>query len=476
MHQYICYTKINYRLQGDINMKYKTIDEILQVAQIAEGATFKQYDIHNRLESKGNKGGLGQIIEEGLFKYDINSRNEADFAELGVELKVTPLKFNKKNQLQAKERLVLNIINYMEEYKHTFETSSFWKKNEKLLIMFYLWQESLSRGDYKIIKSLLHQFSEEDLLIIKNDWQCIVDKIKAGKADELSESDTMYLAACTKGSNKNTVREQPFSSTKAKQRAFSLKPSYITAFARNMLNKEDAIALTNAKELKKKTLAEILEERFAPYYGQSLEEISKRFNYELNSKNKSEVAKLTSIILGVKGTYVDDIAEFQKANIQFKTISLEPNGIPKEHMSFEQIDFNRLVSDSWEESQFYEKFEYTKFLFVVFEYKEPLKYKDTRTLYLKKVVLWNMPENTIQTDLKKLWTDTRKIVKEGVKLESSPRGIKNNLPGAMENPVCHIRPKARNAADKILLPGSHGVEITKQCYWLNRDYIANIVK
>lgn len=84
-------------------MKYKTIDEILQVAQIAEGATFKQYDIHNRLESKGNKGGLGQIIEEGLFKYDINSRNEADFAELGVELKVTPLKLIRKINYKPKK-------------------------------------------------------------------------------------------------------------------------------------------------------------------------------------------------------------------------------------------------------------------------------------------------------------------------------------------------------------------------------------
>lgn len=37
----------------------------------------------------GNKGGLGQVIEEGLFRYGVNSRNEADFAELGVELAET---------------------------------------------------------------------------------------------------------------------------------------------------------------------------------------------------------------------------------------------------------------------------------------------------------------------------------------------------------------------------------------------------
>lgn len=39
---------------------------------------------------------------------------------------------------------------------------------------------------------------------------------------------TMYLAACTKGANAASVRRQPFSQIPAKQRAYSLKGSYMT--------------------------------------------------------------------------------------------------------------------------------------------------------------------------------------------------------------------------------------------------------
>ena len=69
-----------------------------------------------------------------------------------------------------------------------------------------------------------------DLEIIKQDWQTIIDKIKAGEAHNISEGDTMYLAACTKGANAKSIRKQPFSNIPAKQRAFSLKSSYMSAF------------------------------------------------------------------------------------------------------------------------------------------------------------------------------------------------------------------------------------------------------
>ena len=61
--------------------------------------------------------------EEDVFQYGSNSRSAPDFEEAGIELKVTPYKKNKNGTLSAKERLVLNIINYMKEYKNTFYTT-----------------------------------------------------------------------------------------------------------------------------------------------------------------------------------------------------------------------------------------------------------------------------------------------------------------------------------------------------------------
>lgn len=66
-------------------------------------------------EHKG-KGGLGQLVEELFFHYDVNSRQEADFAFVNAELKCTPLKLAARGkELLIKERLVCSMINLMLE-------------------------------------------------------------------------------------------------------------------------------------------------------------------------------------------------------------------------------------------------------------------------------------------------------------------------------------------------------------------------
>ena len=104
---------------------YETKEEILKKSKSLEKTTFGEYDINNRLLNSNNKGSFGQIIEEGFFSYDVNSRPEADFVEAGIELKVTPFVQNKNHTYSAKERLVLNMIDFMNEDLYEFEQSSF---------------------------------------------------------------------------------------------------------------------------------------------------------------------------------------------------------------------------------------------------------------------------------------------------------------------------------------------------------------
>ena len=60
-----------------------------------------------------------------------------------------------------------------------------------------------------------------------------MNKINEGKAHLLSESDTKYLGACTKGSTAiKSLRRQPNNSTLAKQRAFSFKIQYMRELLR----------------------------------------------------------------------------------------------------------------------------------------------------------------------------------------------------------------------------------------------------
>lgn len=69
---------------------------------------------------------------------------------------------------------------------------------------------------------------EVDEEVFRNDFNTIKEKVKKGKAHELSEGDTEYLGAFTKGRNKHDTRKQPFSKIEAKKRAYSLKNKYMT--------------------------------------------------------------------------------------------------------------------------------------------------------------------------------------------------------------------------------------------------------
>lgn len=458
-------------------MLYLTEEALLYKAKQAENMTFGQIDNTGRLKNKKAKGQLGQVIEESFFGYEINSKSEADFLTLEIELKVTPIKENKNGTLSAKERLVLNIINFHDEVKKDFYSSSFWNKNKNLLIIVYLWEPDIPRADYRIIKSFFHKLSQEDYEIIKQDWKAIVRKIREGRAHELSEADTIYLGACTKGASKKSVRTQPFSDVPAMQRAFSLKQSYMTALIRKEIDSDYLKQFTTENELANKSFLHIIEDKFRPYKNMSIKEIATENKLTINSQSKAFLQQFISGLLGIKGTRLNEIEEFAKANIQFKTIRLEPNATPREHMSFNNIDFLEWTKTGWEYSWLKNYFEETKFLFVVFFYKESHAENPNRELFFKGVKLWNMPKKAIDENLYKFWQETTLLLKEGVTLTPIKQKnrviIKNNLPKPNSNGICHIRPKARDGSDVTPLPD--GRNITKQAFWFDRNYIKSLI-
>ncbi|MEG2789688.1 MAG: Sau3AI family type II restriction endonuclease, partial [Romboutsia sp.] len=458
-----------------VNYNDKSIDSIVEYAKNIRGKTFGDIDQFYRLENNGGKGNLGQVVEESYFGYEVNSKAEADFSHVGVELKVTPYKINKNKTISAKERLVLNIINYMEEYNKTFETSSFWSKNEKLLLVFYEWKKELEKKDYNITDVMLHEFSEEDLRVIRDDWQTIVTKIREGKAHEISEADTNYLGACSKGANKNSLREQPFSDKLAMQRAYSLKSSYMTYLLRKHFGENGEKSYSILKDTKK-GLEEVLEEKFTPFYKKSIDEICSELDINLYAKSnklpKNYVQMICSRILGINDSNVKDldsaIEEFSKANIKLKTIRIEKNGKIKEHMSFKTFKYTEIINETWDESELRDLFAEQKYLFVVF------KYDKDDNLRLHKIKLWNMPLRVLDSKLKDTWEETVRVIREGLEIEVRGSKTYDNLPGSTFNKFCHTRPHAQNKNDTYLLPD--GRSHVKKSFWLDREYILSIVK
>lgn len=439
--------------------EYRTKEEVLKRAQAVIGIRLGDIDKTGRLST--GKGAIGTVIEESWFGYTPNSESEPDFPEAGVELKVTPYTRG-KNGIRAKERLVCNIINYMEEYDKDFRTGSFWHKCNTMLLMPYEHNYELPKSEYKIDAAVLFGFPEEDLLIIEQDWKIITDKIRSGKAHELSEGDTLYLAACTKGANALSVRRQPFSDIPAKQRAYSLKASYMT----QVLNKyvfgdtENERVVKNWRQLRNDKFENILIERLKPFFGKTQKSLIEEFGIKKITKNINEI--LLAKMLGVRGR-VASTEEFQKAGIVPKTVRVNRNGKIKENMSFPSFGFVELSREKrWEESALYNYLAPAKFFFVIF------KESDGGDWVFDRVKFWNIPNADLE-EVGRVWERTVKIINDGVELTPTQRGVSNNLPKQSESAVAHVRPHGINGNDKLPLPD--GRMMTKQCFWLNNSYI-----
>ncbi|NCU38205.1 DNA mismatch repair protein [Candidatus Saccharibacteria bacterium] len=409
-----------------------------------------------------NKGGLGSMVEEYFFEYKpgANQNHDPDFTEAGVELKVTgvlrqtPTVINPA-PYKAKERLVLTMISYIALANEEWNASSFLKKCRTMLILFYLYQKEVPISELEfVLPPLLWEFTSKDLEIIEKDWRAIRQKVLDGKAHEISEGDTFYLAACRKGSGgaKEKLREQPYSHVPAKARAFSLKPTYVNTMIASAWNQniEDELIRTEADA--ERGIEQVALGKFGNLRGLSVNELAQIYGMQgQNLRSKSYFYSLTMRILGSKKKY---IPEFEKAGIVIKTIRLRQNGTPKESMSFPAFKFQEIAEQEWEESELYDKLN-QKFLFVIF------RYDNEDVLRFEKVMFWNMPyadrESAYQA-----WDRTKQAIVES-RIERFPK-ISNS-------PVIHVRPHGKNSDD--VLPFPDGSLHTKQCFWLNAKYIAS---
>lgn len=452
--------------------RYYSYEEIKSISQSAIGKSLKDImdDKFINFENEGNKGSLGQLIEHYLFNINNNSDSEPDFIDAGIELKVTPYKRIQNNLLSAKERLVLNIIDYNTEYKNEFKTSHFLSKNKKIQLLWYLWTPDGNKYNYLIThEKLLDLELSNDIKQIEQDWNTIITKIKNGQAHEISEADTMYLGACTKGANSNSVRTQPFSEIKAKQRAFCFKTSYMTQLVRKYIgNYDDVEKIINDSN---KNFIDYVNDVIYKYKNKSQTELLNLFNINSTAKNINSI--LVSRMFGIKGK-LSDTDEFAKANIVPRTIRIEENGKIKESLPFPAFKYTEIINQSWENSDLRNDLESTKYMFFIFK-------KENNEYIFKGIKLWNMPVLTIENEVKSVWDKTVSIVKSGNIVNNITNGIRStNFPGMAENKVCHVRPHARNANDTYELPIEDkltGVKkYTKHCFWINSKYLEEILK
>ena len=456
--------------------RYLEENQIIAITKKCINKTFGELGLSSL--NKSNKGGLGGFIEENVFNYPSNSDENPDFINAGIELKVTPVRLNQDGTYSSKERLVLNMINYTSEVSKTFETSSFYRKNKRLLIWFYLYTKGLNPADFKITNYDLFEFENSiQYKTIKRDWEIIHKKIFLGKAHEISESDTTFLAACTKGANSTILTSQPNSSVLAKPRAYSFKCGFMTRLYRNLIHSVGPyVSFISEDEWLKNPLEEVYKEKLKKYKGMSILELKHRFY--LTSNAKDITFRIAQKMLGLEGNSTSTL-EMADAGIKLKTVRLSKSGTPHESMSFPAFDFTELLTTKWEESDIREDFVDWKLMLFIFK-------DDTSGICrFDKIIFWNIPNAIVDGPIKEMYGKCVDAVSTGnVIMDVSYDGtVKDYFPKESEkrggNGVCHVRPHGRNSKDTFALPVPDKLtgrqEYTKQCFWFNKMFVKKII-
>lgn len=355
-----------------------------------------------------------------------------------------------RGKLQAKERLVLSMIDYFKVVDETPEENILTKKAKDILVMAYEYLRDTAPEDYPIILADELKIPEDDFPQLLADWQTVVQKVRDGKAHEISSSDTLYLEACTKAANSRVRREQPFGEP-AKPRAWAFKRAYIDVLLNGILDAQQIIRDESEKQL---PLLELVQKRFAPHLGKTQSELAFELGVRKLQKRppKNECALITKKILGVSKE--SEIAEFVKAGIKPKTIRVKRNGTPKEAISFPTFDPLEVADVAFEDSEFYSQLQ-QKYLFVVF--REDATEQDVYRL--REVVFWQMPDEDVVEAARCF-----RLMAERLQTFGAEKTV-----GQSENRCCHVRPHGRNKQDTVITPT--GEEMTKKSFWLNQRYI-----
>lgn len=455
---------------------YKSAEEVLEALRLAAGHRIKEFDINHRLAQPGNKGAIGQVVEEGILGIPVNSRAEPDIANLDLELKTIGL-IQRGSTYVAKERLTIDNLNYSDVCQHDFFSSSVWKKLRNMVIMTYLYEPDSKRGDFVFGKPFINKFSDYEIQQFKRDYEYIGYMTAAGHAEDISEGDTMILAACTAGTG--ALVSQPFSNVKVKQRKFALKSSAVNFMIRKYLGGIGEIEnIFVPHEVFNYSFEVEIENKVRAYVGLTESQLRSRFSLSSSETMKNRYERYVAAMLGIQGR-VSDASEFSQAGIQVKTIRVEASGRIKESLSFPAFKFVDIVKEDWESSKLRDMFANTRYCFAVFT-------NDGHEYRFSGLKFWNFKERELDQCVKPVFEKLKSVISGGyivkeLKQLSDGRIVRiTNFPGMSENPIVHVRPHGRDSNDTYPLPVpdllTGATAYTKQCFWINNSYLIKIIK
>ena len=203
----------------DICMRIETEEDLVFFAKELEGKRFSEIcesiGMLDENHRKHTKGVAAKVVETEYFGIPSNSSEKPDFEDLGIELKVSPLRYLEKVDLYTtKERNVIKMVDYNEiaETEHWTDMKVS-QKLQRVLYVLYVHDNNVNAWDWKVVKTFLWSPSSSQSTRIQADYEIMRNKVLAG--ENLREGDHTFFATCPKhggGYLKNSPLDSPRSS------------------------------------------------------------------------------------------------------------------------------------------------------------------------------------------------------------------------------------------------------------------------
>lgn len=217
-------------------MIYQNILQLIETAEELSGYTLGELadklNVSTPSSLRREKGWIGQLIELALGA-TAGSKPEQDFPEIGVELKTLPL----SHQLTPLESTFVCTAPLLFQQQIHWETSNVRNKLSTVLWVPVIGDRKQPLATRLIGHPWIWQPSTEEDLLLRQDWEEIMEMISLGQIEHISAYHGQALQLRPKAANGSSLTEaigQDGTLVKTRPRGFYLRSS----FTSNLVKKQ----------------------------------------------------------------------------------------------------------------------------------------------------------------------------------------------------------------------------------------------
>lgn len=494
-----------------------TGEYVYNLLESIKGKTLGEIDKSHQFDRTINSGKItgiaGDVIEQSVFGYERDSNQECDIEidNILTELKTTGVRIPKgkldsvrgktgaeyNKYLCAKEGISITGVTFEPTIQTDFNTSHFWEKSQRLLIVFYEYQSyevvpASYYASFPIVDYCYNSFSEDEKAMLRNDWELVRDYLKSiyDRFPNQAERNEQ-LVGFTHILRPDLLLIELVPGFKRKESGsyqkprYRLKKTFVDYIVQGHFNKsriKEEIVLKKSFN----SFAQLdarCHELTVRYKGKTLPELMEMLGIDSSSKDIG--AQCVIRMFDAECKRLNNISDFTKTGIIAKTITITPNGSRTEDMKLKSIDFDEWADRDadFEDSEVYSYFCEHSFLCPIFCEHDCEDQKQTTFEGFKR---FSFDDDFIEREVRRTWEDSRRLIHTNElkwEYEYDESGNKRvNKSGAYIGSPNFPKSKFYNvffrggasvSNEQTRTECVNGIRMLPQFFWLKGTYIAD---